>query len=83
MNSYFDKNFTQQEPLPEAALESAMNVLRHGRLHRYNVTENEDSETSLLEKEFADYIGVKYCLSVASGGYALACALRAVGGGAK
>ncbi|MCY3673903.1 MAG: aminotransferase class I/II-fold pyridoxal phosphate-dependent enzyme [Paracoccaceae bacterium] len=79
MNSYFDKSFTQQEPLPEAALESAMNVLRHGRLHRYNVTENEDSETSLLEKEFADYMGVKYCLSVASGGYALACALRAVG----
>ncbi len=79
MARYFDKSFTQQESLPEASLESAMKVLQHGRLHRYNVTDDEDSETSLLEKEFADYLGVKYCLAVASGGYALSCALRAVG----
>ncbi len=79
MIRHFDKSFTQQEPLPELSLNSALKVLQHGRLHRYNVADNEDSETSLLEKEFADYLGVKYCLSVASGGYALTCALRAVG----
>ena len=79
MTRYFDKSFTQQESLPEASLVAAMKVLMNGRLHRYNVTDDEESETSLLEKEFADYLGMEYCLAVASGGYALGCALRAVG----
>jgi dTDP-4-amino-4,6-dideoxygalactose transaminase len=56
-----------------------MEVLRHGRLHRYNVAGDEAGETALLEREFADQMGAKYCLAVASGGYALATALRAVG----
>ena len=79
MTKIFDKSFTQQESLPEASLHSAMNVLRHGRLHRYNIAKDEDAETSLLEMEFAEYLGVEYCLAVASGGYALSCALRAIG----
>ena len=33
----------------------------------------------LLEQEFAAIMGKKYCLAVASGGYAMATALRAVG----
>jgi dTDP-4-amino-4,6-dideoxygalactose transaminase len=33
----------------------------------------------LLEQEFAAMTGAKYCLAVASGGYAMACALRAAG----
>ena len=58
-----------------------MAVLRHGRLHRYNTVEGELSETALLEQEYAAYIGSKYCLAVASGGYAMATALRALGVG--
>lgn len=75
----FTGNFTQQEPIPEAAIEAAMAVLQHGRLHRYNTAPGELSETALLEQEFAAQTGAKYCLAVASGGYALATALRAVG----
>jgi len=56
-----------------------MAVLRHGRLHRYNLAEGEAGETALLEQEFAAQVGAKYCLAVASGGYAMATALRAVG----
>jgi dTDP-4-amino-4,6-dideoxygalactose transaminase len=54
-------------------------VLRHGRLHRYNVAEGELSETALLEQEFAALVGARYALAVASGGYAMSTALRAVG----
>ena len=79
MSEKFTGSFTQQEALSEAAIEAALQVLRHGRLHRYNVTEGEHGETALLEQEFAAQIGAKYCLAVASGGYALATALRAVG----
>ena len=75
----FSGSFTQQEPIPEAGIEAAMAVLRHGRLHRYNTVPGEIAETALLEEEFAALTGAKYCLAVASGGYALGCALRALG----
>jgi dTDP-4-amino-4,6-dideoxygalactose transaminase len=81
MSEIFTGNFTQQEPIPEEAIEAAVEVMRHGRLHRYNLAEGEVGETALLEREFADQVGAKYCLAVASGGYALATALRAVGVG--
>jgi dTDP-4-amino-4,6-dideoxygalactose transaminase len=77
----FTGSFTQQEPIPEAGIEAAVAVLRHGRLHRYNTAPGEVAEAALLEQEFANLTGAKYCLAVASGGYALACALRAVGVG--
>ncbi|MGX9353759.1 DegT/DnrJ/EryC1/StrS family aminotransferase [Roseobacteraceae bacterium S113] len=77
----FEGNFTQQEPLPEAAIEAAVAVMRSGRLHRYNTAPGELSETALLEQEFAALTGAKYCLAVASGGYAMGAALRAVGVG--
>lgn len=79
MDEIFSGSFTQQEPLSEAAIEAALGVLRHGRLHRYNVEPGELGEAALLEQEFAVQLGAKYCLAVASGGYALATALRAVG----
>lgn len=79
MEERFTKPFTQQEPLPEAAIAAATAVLRHGRLHRYNTIGDEISEVAALEEEFAAFTGARYCLAVASGGYALGCALRAVG----
>lgn len=79
MDEIFTGNFTQQEPIPEAAIEAAVAVLRTGRLHRYNTVPGEAGEAALLEEEFAAATGSKYCLAVASGGYALGCALRAAG----
>ena len=52
MEKKFLGNFTQQEPLPESSIEAAIKVMRHGRLHRYNVKNGEISETALFEKEF-------------------------------
>ena len=77
----FTGSFTQQEPIPEEGIEAALAVLRHGRLHRYNTAAGEVAETALLEEEFAALVGARYCLAVASGGYAMGCALRAVGVG--
>ncbi|XDA96806.1 aminotransferase class I/II-fold pyridoxal phosphate-dependent enzyme [Sulfitobacter sp. LCG007] len=79
MNEVFTGSFTQQEPIPEAGIEAALRVLRSGRLHRYNTVQGEQGEVALLEQEFAAYVGARYCLAVASGGYAMATALRAVG----
>ncbi|NPD15227.1 aminotransferase class I/II-fold pyridoxal phosphate-dependent enzyme [Xinfangfangia sp. D13-10-4-6] len=74
----FTGSFTQQEPIPEAGIEAAMAVLRHGRLHRYNTQGDEIAEAAALEEEFAAFTGARYCLGVASGGYAMGCALRAL-----
>jgi dTDP-4-amino-4,6-dideoxygalactose transaminase len=79
MNEFFTGSFTQQEPIPDAGIQAALRVLQSGRLHRYNVAEGEHGETALLEQEFAASVGSKYCLAVASGGYAMATALRSVG----
>ena len=54
----FTKPFTQQEPIPEEAIAKAVEVMRHGRLHRYNTLEGEVAEAALLEDEFATYLGV-------------------------
>ncbi|WP_243612335.1 DegT/DnrJ/EryC1/StrS family aminotransferase [Shimia aestuarii] len=78
---HFTGNFTQQEPIPDEGIAAALEVLQSGRLHRYNLVGDAPGEVSLLEQEFAAQMGAKYCLAVASGGYALACALRAFGVG--
>ena len=75
----FTKSFTQQEPIPEAAIVRAVEIMRSGRLHRYNVGPGEESEASALERDYAAYQGAKYCVACASGGYALQLGLRAVG----
>jgi len=79
MTEIFKGSFTQQEPIPDDGIAAALAVMRHGRLHRYNTAPGETAETVLLEQEFAASVGAPYCLAVASGGYAIATALRALG----
>ena len=75
----FSRPFTQQEPINQEAIDAATQVLKSGRLHRYNTIEYELSDASLLEEEYAAYQGSKYCLACASGGYAMSVALKAAG----
>ncbi len=79
MTEIFKGSFTQQEPIPEEGIAAALEVMRSGRLHRYNLAPGEVGEAALLEREFAAYTGAAYALAVASGGYAMATALRAIG----
>lgn len=77
--SRFTGNFTQQDALPETALDAALNVLKSGRLHRYNLEPGEEGETAAFEREYAAWQGVDYALAVTSGGQAMQIALRAAG----
>ncbi|NIZ09193.1 DegT/DnrJ/EryC1/StrS aminotransferase family protein [Pseudooceanicola sp. HF7] len=79
MTEVFTGSFTQQEPIPEEAIEAAVAVMRSGRLHRYNTLGDEAGETALLEQEFAALTGASYALALCSGGHAISTALRAVG----
>ena len=75
----FTKAFTQQEGMPRAAIDRAVEILEGGRLHRYNTLAGEVAEASLLEAEYAAYQGAEYCLATTSGGTAMQIALRAAG----
>ncbi len=75
----FTGNFTQQEAISDSAIDAAIEVLRSGRLHRYNTAGDEVSQTAQLEAEYAAWQGSKYCLACTSGGYALSTALKAAG----
>ena len=75
----FTKAFTQQEAIPEQAKKRVMELLDSGRLHRYNTVGSELSDAAMLEQEYAQYQGRKYCLACTSGGYGIHIALRAMG----
>jgi len=75
----FTKEFTRQEPIPEAGIQRALELMKSGRLHRYNTAKGEISEVSLLEKEYAEYVGARYCLGLSSCGSSIQVALRSVG----
>ena len=73
----FAKSFTRQEPIPEAGIAAAVEVLRSGRLHRYDA--GREGAAAALERRFAEWQGARFCVALASGGQALQIALRAVG----
>ena len=75
----FTKEFTRQEPIPEAGIQRALELMKSGRLHRYNTAKGEISEVSLLETEYAEYVGARYCLGLSSCGSSIQVALRSVG----
>ena len=75
----FKGAFTQQEPIGDAAIAAAVDVMKTGRLHRYNTLGGEVSQVAQLEAEYAAWQGQSYCLACASGGYAMHIALLAAG----
>ena len=42
VNKAFSRPFTQQEPINQEAIDAATQVLKSGRLHRYNTIEEVD-----------------------------------------
>lgn len=75
----FTNEFTKQEPIPEEGIRRAVEILQSGRIHRYNTAKGETSEAALLECEYADYVGAKYCVGISSCGSSIYVALKAVG----
>lgn len=70
-------NVYDAEPIPEAARAEIDRLLQSGDLFRY--TAPEDAPVALLEAEFAELMGAKYALAVASCSAALFLSLKALG----
>jgi len=76
---WFGKDLSTPEPIPEEAIERAVDLMRSGRLHRYGEQGSGYPEPSLLEQDYAAYVGSKYCVAVSSCGAAMFIALKALG----
>ena len=70
-------NVYDAEPIPASAKAEIERLLQSGDLFRY--TAPEKSPVSMLEREFADFMGVKYALAVSSCSAALFLSLKALG----
>ncbi|HBZ43725.1 MAG TPA: aminotransferase, partial [Maritimibacter sp.] len=69
-------NVYDAEPIPEGARAEIDRLLQSGDLFRY--TAPQDAPVALLEREFADMMGVKYALAVSSCSAALFLSLKAL-----
>ena len=76
---WFGKDLSTPEPIAEEAIERAVTLMRSGRLHRYGEQGLGYPEPSLLEQDYAAYVGSKYCVAVSSCGAAMFIALKALG----
>jgi dTDP-4-amino-4,6-dideoxygalactose transaminase len=76
---WFGKDLSTPEPISEEAIDRAVGLMRSGRLHRYGEQGSGYPEPSLLEQDYAAYVGSKYCVAVSSCGAAMFIALKALG----
>ena len=67
------------DPVPVAGQEAAVELMKTGRMYRYNVANAESSIVSQCEKDVADYTGHKYCIALNSCGSALMLMLKCTG----
>ena len=70
-------NSYDAEPIPSDAWDEVQRILSSGDLFRY--TAKDDAPVTLLEREFADLMGAKYALAVASCSAALFLSIKALG----
>lgn len=70
-------DFHRPDPIPKEAILKVNELLQKATLFRYIGENPEDSETALLERDFAAYVGTKYALALNSCSSALFLSLLA------
>lgn len=67
------------DPIPEEGQQMALDIMKSGRLYRYNVNKAEESAVSQCEMAVTAYTGHKYCVGLNSCGSALMLLLKTTG----
>lgn len=75
----FEGNLAAPPPLPAESLAAATRLMQSGKLFRYVEAGAAIPEAALLEEEFAELLGARYCVAANSCGAALFLALKAAG----
>ena len=77
--AYVTRDIKTPDPVPEEGQKEALELMKSGRMYRYNVAKAEDSIVSKCEQEIAAYTGHKYCVALNSCGSALMLLLKTTG----
>uniref|UniRef100_A0A7R9WUS6 Aminotransferase class I/classII domain-containing protein n=1 Tax=Craspedostauros australis TaxID=1486917 RepID=A0A7R9WUS6_9STRA len=77
--AYVTRDIKTPDPVPVEGQQAALELMKTGRLYRYNVKAGEDSVVSLCEEEIAKYTGFDYCVALNSCGSALMLLLKTTG----
>lgn len=77
--AYVTRDIKTPDPVPEEGQKEALELMKTGRMYRYNVAKAEESIVSKCEQEIAAYTGHKYCVALNSCGSALMLLLKTTG----
>jgi dTDP-4-amino-4,6-dideoxygalactose transaminase len=77
--AYVTRDIKTPDPIPEEGQLEALELMKTGKLYRYNISPGEDSVVNKCEQEIADYTGFKYCVALNSCGSALMLLLKTTG----
>lgn len=72
-------DFHRLSPVPEEGIESAVELMRNGRMFRYASEDPEASAAAILEREFAAFTGAKFAIGLNSCSSAILLALKVSG----
>ena len=67
------------DPVPREGIDEVIKTMESGKLFRYNVASKEESQVSLVEKEFSDFTGHKFAVGLNSCGSAIFLMLKCAG----
>lgn len=77
--AFVSKDIKTPDPIPVEGQIEALELMKTGRLYRYNISPGEESVVSMCEQEICDYTGFKYCVALNSCGSALMLLLKTTG----
>ena len=77
--AYVTRDIKTPDPVPEEGQKEALELMKTGKMYRYNVKTAEESVISQCEVEIAAYTGHKYCVALNSCGSALMLLLKTTG----
>jgi len=77
--TFVKKDIKTPDPVPLAGQEAALELMKTGRMYRYNIAKGEESVVSKTEIKIAEYTGHKYCVALNSCGSAIMLMLKCAG----
>jgi len=77
--AYVTRDIKTPDPIPVEGQEAALDIMKSGRLYRYNVNKAEEAAVCQCEKAIADYTGHKYCVALNSCGSAIMLMMKTTG----
>jgi len=77
--TFITRDIKTPDPIPVEGQEAALELMKTGRLYRYNVKSAEESTVSQCEQAVVDYTGHKYCVALNSCGSAIMLMMKCTG----